>query len=123
MKFIQTVLHAGSLEETYVKTRVHLYKTQKKKQSMTLPPDPSSCKQAVLRAQYQGYIWLRCHEMEIEPISYQDNGWAWNENTGLVSPVWFTGPQLPPSLRPSRKRGRKGIPSRNEGYEADEEQL
>ena len=48
MKFIQTILYCGTDEEDYVSTRVRLYKKQKQKSSLTIPPDPVSCKQAII---------------------------------------------------------------------------
>ena len=53
MKFIQTTLHAGCEEETYVETRIRLYKKQKQKISMNLSRDPDFCRQAIFRAHHQ----------------------------------------------------------------------
>ena len=39
MKFIQTILYCGTDEEDYVSTQVRLYKKQKQKSSLTIPPD------------------------------------------------------------------------------------
>ena len=38
-EFIRTVLYAGKNKETYLETRVRLYKTRKIKSSTSLPPD------------------------------------------------------------------------------------
>ena len=43
--FIQTVFNQGTSKETYVETRVRLYKKQKPKNSVSSPSDPLSCKQ------------------------------------------------------------------------------
>ena len=44
--FMQTVMYAGRQNEEYVATatRIRLYKQQKKKTILSLPPDPNSCK-------------------------------------------------------------------------------
>ena len=44
---IQTVLYNGTSKETYVETRLRLYNKQKTKNSISLPPDPLSCKQVI----------------------------------------------------------------------------
>ena len=40
MKFIQTVMYSGKDDESYVETRVRLYRQQATKSSLTLPPPP-----------------------------------------------------------------------------------
>ena len=51
--FIQTVLYNGASKETCVETRVRPYNKQKTKNSISLSPDPLSCKQVVLAVLYQ----------------------------------------------------------------------
>ena len=58
--FIQAELYNGTAKETYVETRLRLYNEQKRKNLISLPPDPLSCKQAIRRANYQSYYWLHC---------------------------------------------------------------
>ena len=69
-KFIQTVMYGGRNEETLVETRVRLYQGMKTNSSETLPPDPDSVKQAVLRVHYQVYYWLRCGKRIVEEIEF-----------------------------------------------------
>ena len=42
IEFIRTVLYNGYKKESYVNTRVRLYKGLKQKSSLTLPPDPDT---------------------------------------------------------------------------------
>ena len=46
-------------------------------------------------------------EKRIEPISYEVNGWKYDEEDGYVKPVWFTGTQCSP-LPYLRDRSEKG---------------
>ena len=46
MVFVQTVMYSGRKDESYVDTRVRLYKAKKMKSSQSLPPDPDSMRQA-----------------------------------------------------------------------------
>ena len=113
MRFIQVVLYAGNRNETYVETRVRLFRKQRKKTSMLLPPDEKSAKQAIYGVNYQVYIWLRC----MEPISHEVNGWKYDEEDGYVKPVWVAGPQFPPSI--SERSKRKWMVEKKDVYEAD----
>ena len=101
--FVQTVMYAGRQNEGYVATRIRLYKQQKKKTSLSLPPDPNSCKYAILRAHHQVFQWLRCGHQNIEFIPLKSNGWKVDED-GNVTPLWFTCAQLPNSVT-SKRRG------------------
>ena len=83
MKFIQTTLYAGCEEETYVETRIRLYKKQKQKISMNLPPDADCCRQAIFRAHYQAYYWTHCLQSNIPSINFEDNGWSCHEESGI----------------------------------------
>jgi len=89
LKFIQTVLYRGKEEETLVQTRIRLYQAMKTKSSQSLPPDPDSARQAILRIHYQVNYWLRYAVKMVPAIPFADNGWKIDENG--VSPVWFTG--------------------------------
>ena len=99
-KFIQTVMYNGKEQEGYIETRVRLYKNQSTKTSISLPPDPDSCKQAIKRAHCQSYYWNNCLQPIIDPINVEENGW---EIKDKIYPVWFTGPQLPPSCSKKKK--------------------
>ena len=84
----------------YPETRVRLSKNQSTKTSISLPPDPDSCKQAIKRAHCQTYYWNNCLQLIIDPINVEENGW---EIKDKIYPVWFTGPQLPPSCSNKKK--------------------
>ena len=75
VKFMQTVCYSGYVGESLVETRVRLYRKQKVKGSQSLPPDPDSIKQAILRINHQLYHWLRCDTLLVDPIPLVDNGW------------------------------------------------
>ncbi|CAM1319293.1 Uncharacterised protein r2_g2746 [Pycnogonum litorale] len=102
-KFVQMAMYSGKEKESYVETRVRLYHKMKVKSSLSLPPDPHSLKQAILRAHWQTYYWLRCTEALVENLSSEGCGWKWSPEESCLKPVWFTCPQLPPSLRSRRK--------------------
>ena len=61
--------------------------------------DPDSCKQAIKRVHCQSY-WNNCLQPIIDPINVEENGWEIKER---ICPVWFTGPQLPPSCSKKKK--------------------
>ena len=117
-RFIQIVMYAGDNKETYVDTRIRLFKQQRTKTTMRIPPDADSAKQAkqaIHSVHHQVHTWLRCTEKWIEPIPYEENGWKHVEENYL-KPVWFTGLQFPPSVIKRTKR-KSTIP--HNGYEAD----
>ena len=118
MRFIQIVLYAGKKDEGYVDTRIRLYKKQTQKSSMSLPPDPLSCKQAIKRANYQSYFWTRCSEKNLCPPSFEMNGWIYDSESEIVKPIWYDGQQFPPSMRTKGKRNMEIA----DGYEADKEE-
>ena len=94
VKFVQTVLYSGHAGESLVETRVRLYENQKVKTSLTLPPDPDSMKQLLLRVNHQMYYWSRCDIPMVETILLEENGWKVEEEddgSRQVTPVWFTG--------------------------------
>ena len=96
--FVQTVMYSGRSSETYLETRIRLYKQQKQKTSTSLPPDPNSLFHALWRAQLQVYIWRRCNEININIVDPLNYGWRFDESEGILLPVWFTVKQFPPSL-------------------------
>lgn len=115
--FVQMVMYSGKYDESYVDTRVRLYKKMKQKSSASLPPDPASLKQAILRAHLQAHIWKQCLKPMVVELSVTDYGWIRN-NTD-ITPLWFEGNQLPPSLR-RQKRVRKNNQTSNTD-DADDE--
>ena len=88
--------------ETYVETRIRLYKNLRKKSSMPLPPDPDPVVQVIKRAHFQAYEWYHCNESIISHLHLEN--WGWRVQDEQVIPVWFTGNQIPPSMRNSRQR-------------------
>ena len=114
-EFIRTVVYSGKVDETYVETRIRLYKEMKSKSSSSIPPDPDSVEQAIKRANYQVFHWVRCCEVTIETVSFEDHGWKWDEEKRVVVPIWFKGKQLPPSLLTRRKKIAKNLNYDNDG--------
>ena len=53
MEFIQLLCYSGKKDESYVDTRVRLYKNMKVKSSSTLPPDLKSLNQHIRRVNFQ----------------------------------------------------------------------
>ena len=101
--FVQTVMYSGKSSESYVETRINLYKQQKQKTSANLPPDPDSLLQALRRVQLQVYVWRRLYEIwinHVDPLLY---GWRYCVVEDMLLPVWFTGNQFPQSLRRKRR--------------------
>ena len=47
----------------------------KSKSSSSIPPDPDSVEQAIRRANYQVFHWVRCCEVNIETVSFENHGW------------------------------------------------
>eukprot|EP00794_Sanderia_malayensis_P001365 gene1365-biopygen1116 len=121
-EFVCAVIYKGSKDEGYIDTRVRLYQQQKEKSSMALPPDPDSLLQALKRSQLQTKIWLQCGEYRMELLDPEDYGWKWNEETSAITPVWFTGTQLPPSLQ-KKKHRQKGYKSDQAAIEEDDDDL
>lgn len=99
-EFIRSVIYQGNPNESYVQTRMNLYDKQspKNKTTMTIPPDEDSCTQHILRCHHRVYIWTRCNQSIIPTIDKFKNGWKLSED-GMIVPVWYKGPQLPPSCK------------------------
>eukprot|EP00794_Sanderia_malayensis_P017944 gene17944-biopygen12930 len=90
-EFIRKIVYNGAAEETYVQTRINIYRNMKSKSSLPLPPDPDSVREAIKRVHCQVFTWIRCCKVTIEDIPADENGWRWDE-------VWFKGRQFPPSI-------------------------
>ncbi len=93
IRFVQTILYNGKIDESLVQTRIRLYKGLKTKSSEALPPDPDSLTQAIIRVHLQSYYWLQCQELQMRDIDMENNGW-YVDAEGRVLPVWFTGIRL-----------------------------
>ena len=120
-QFIQTIIYNGSLNKSFVESRVRLCKNLKKKTSAAIPADPDSTLQEIKRVHLQSFICLRCIDPIIPILDVRQFGWTVS-NENRVKPVWFVGHQLPPSLRRScqKRKGTSGRPLRN-ASDADEE--
>ena len=80
-----------------------LHSHMKTKSSFSLPPDPNSLKQALLRVHHQVYYWIRFNHRivtELDPTKY-----GWNVDRDLVTPVWYEGTQLPASMTTQKQKG------------------
>ena len=88
--------------------------TQKRKRSLTIPPDPASCKQAIIRVHYQCYYWVQCLQPVIKELPLESHGWSYDTKSGIATPILFDDPQMPPSISKSTRYRRK-----EDGYEAD----
>ena len=120
-KFIQTVMYSGKPSESYVETRINMYKKIKIKSSASLPADPSSIVQEIKRVFLQCYTWVNCLNPHVRRLEPQEHGWQFDEKSSRLMPKWFTGSQLPPCLVRS-KSSRKGSQTRKKvspGSEAD----
>ena len=113
-QFIQTIIYNGSLNESFVESRVRLYKNLKKKTSAAIPVDPDSTLQEIKRVHLQSFIWLRCLDPIIPILDVRQFGWTVS-NENRVKPIWFVGHQLPPYLSRScrERKGTSGRPLRN----------
>ena len=86
------------------------------KTSASLPPDPSSLFQALKRVHLQVKIWSCCSAFSIPEIDPEDYGWRFDQAEDRLVPVWFIGPQLPPSF------SKKSSPHRSAGTDGDDEE-
>eukprot|EP00794_Sanderia_malayensis_P021323 gene21323-biopygen16358 len=108
-EFVCAVIYKGSKDEGYIDTKVFINSKRKRAQELK-------------RSQLQTKIWLQCGEYQIELLDPEDYGWKWNEETSAVTPVWFTGTQLPPSLQ-KKKHRQKGYKSDQAAIEGDNDDL
>ena len=70
---------------------------------MTILADPDSMCQEIRRCHLQSFVWLNC-------IHGENYGWCVRGGDEQLQPVWFTGYQLPQSLRKvNRSKMRTGI--------------
>ena len=89
-----------------VSTRVRLYKNLKTKSSVSLPADPDSICEEIKRVHLQSFIWCNCLKTIIPSIDPDSYGWRF-KGCDEISPTWFTGNQLPPSLRNDKQKSQK----------------
>ena len=110
LKFLQTIVYNGNDADSLLQTRIAMYEKQKEKSSLRLIPDASSCAEHVKRAWLQTNTWLQCMERIISHADPMDHGWQKTEE-GL-KPIWFTCPQLPPSLQRKGRKRRNNMKSK-----------
>ena len=103
IEFVRRVIYKGRAKEDYITTRLRLYKASKSKSTANIPPDPDSLLQALKRVHAILYVWIRSDECHIDLLPYRDFGWEWCEDQKVVAPVWFIGPQLPPTIKKKSK--------------------
>ena len=103
MEFVIYIVYGGKEGEDMIATKVRMYCQQKKKMSSSLPPDTNSMRHDILRKHHQAYIWRRCLQPMVDPLPLEGNGWKMDDD-GFVVPVWYTCPQLPPTIQ---KKARK----------------
>ena len=108
--FFRTCMYSGNEQERFVETRVRMYSTQKVKSSSSLLPDESSTNEHLKRSDLQTLVWCQCLKQNIEYPSITDRGWE--ETDDEIRPIWFTCPQLPPSLSKSKKKKQKKTTAR-----------
>ena len=101
--FFRTCMYSGSDQESFVETRIRMYNIQKVKSSSSILPDESSTNEHLKRSDLQTMVWRQCLKQNIQYPSITDRGWK--ETDDGIRPIWFTCPQLPPSI--SMEKGRK----------------
>ena len=74
-EFIRSVFYAGESLENCLDTRVWIYKSLKRKTSMTIPPDPDSEELAIKRAHLQIFAWLSCCKQNIQNLDLEELRW------------------------------------------------
>ena len=88
---IQLLCYSGKKDESYVDTRVRLYKNMKVKSSSTLPPGPKSFNKHIRRVNFQLYEWVRFDTKIIPERIINGNGRKQGEEDGKIIPVWYEG--------------------------------
>ena len=100
LRFYQTIMYNGKLNETITDTRVRMFQVQNTKSNVNLISDKASIIQHLLRADLQTFIWKSCMLQNITIPSLEGRGWK--ESEGSIIPVWFEGDQFPPVLSRSK---------------------
>ncbi len=102
-EFFQTIMYNGKKDESFIETRVCMYKKQKVKSSEGIIPDENSALQHIKRSWLQCYIWCHCNVNQIDfPVI--DETFGWRQNDGFIQPLWFSCSQFPPELRDNNER-------------------
>eukprot|EP00794_Sanderia_malayensis_P003862 gene3862-4399_t len=122
-KFVQTVMYSGKPYESCIETRIRIYENLKTKSSPAVPADPKSLEEEMHRFNLTSFVWLCCLDAAVLRPDPRAHGWKHDETVKCLTPQWFTGKQLPPSLtKPEKscKRKKKVFCQANES-EADAE--
>ena len=102
-EFIRAVVYNGNISE--VQTSVRLVQNLSSTTSQCIPPHPNSVEHCIKRAHLQTYYWLNCADSIIQPLLVEEYGWILENNE--IKPRWFTGHQIPESLR--RRKGKSYV--------------
>ena len=87
---------------------------------MSVLPDPDAVVQAIKRVHYQASKWYQSDLQTIHDVAFEGNGWIWCEDDAIVKPAWFTGKQLPTSLRKKPRKRLRRKASNDESFADDE---
>ena len=77
------VVYSGKVGESYVETRILLYKEIKSKSSSSIPPDLDSVEQAIRRTNYQVFHRVHCCEVNIETLALKITAGNWTRKSRL----------------------------------------
>ena len=95
MKFVQICLYSGNEHESYLASRVRIYKRLAKKTSQMLRPDEMSIVQDIKRFLLHVLIWKGSLKKIVEnydPIQY---GWLFDNVENIFKPLLYSGSQFP----------------------------
>ena len=71
------------------------------------------------RAQYQIHVWRSSSRNTVDHKDPKEYGWSWNEEEEIMTPVWFIGLQIPPTLKKTTKRKQSLSDGANVCYDGD----
>ena len=82
---------------------------------MSILPETDYVVQAIKRVHYQASKWYQSDLQTIHDVAFEGKGWIWCDK-----PAWFTGEQLPTSLRKKPRKRLRRKASNDESF-ADNE--
>ena len=86
-EFVCSFAYAGESSDNYLDTRVRIYKSLKRKISMTILPDPDSEKLAIKSVHLQTFTCLSCCKQNIQNLDLEQLGWKSTDDK--LNPLWF----------------------------------
>lgn len=92
-ELVQCCIYSGKSTESYVETRVRLFKAIIKKSSQSIPADPDSNVNEMRRVHLQCLVWIRCMTSCIPGYNVLLHGWEMKND--VLAPVFFLGNQYP----------------------------